>query len=101
DGEIQAFEIGRFIANRSPAVVFLNACWSAEELRNSESYSPMMRGLGRTFLYSGVNAFIGYLVPVPDDSATRFAISFYEALIQGQTIGESLRRARIQCRNPK
>jgi CHAT domain-containing protein len=101
DGEIQAFEIGRFIANRSPAVVFLNACWSAEELRDTDSYSPMMRGLGRTFLYSGVNAFIGYLVPVPDDSATRFAISFYEALIQGQTIGESLRRARIQCRNPK
>jgi len=29
DGEIQAFEIERFMRGRSPAVVFLNACWSA------------------------------------------------------------------------
>lgn len=101
DGEIQAFEIARFIAARSPAVVFLNACWSAEELRDPDSYSPMMRGLGRTFLYAGVTAFLGYLIPVPDISATRFAYSFYKALAQGQTIGESLRLARIQCRDLK
>lgn len=99
DGEIQAFEIERFIATRSPAVVFLNACWSAEELRNPKSYTPMMRGLGRTFLYAGVTAFLGYLVPIPDDAATRFAMSFYESIAQGQTIGESLRRARIQSRD--
>jgi CHAT domain-containing protein len=99
DGEIQAFEIARFVAGRSPSVVFLNACWSAEELRDPNSFSPMMRGLGRTFLYAGVTAFLGYLVPVPDTSATQFAISFYEALMQGQTIGESLRRARIHCRD--
>lgn len=101
DGEIQAFEISRFIAGRSPSVVFLNACWSAEEQRNSEAFSPMMRGLGRTLLYSGVSTFVGYLVPVPDDSATRFAISFYEALVQGQTVGEGLRRARILCRDSR
>jgi CHAT domain-containing protein len=101
DGNIQAFEIERFISTCSPAVVFLNACWSAEELRNPNSYTPMMRGLGRTFLYAGVTAFLGYLVPVPDDSATHFAITFYEALAQGQTIGESLRRARIHIRDPK
>ena len=99
DGEIQAFEIERFIATRSPAVVFLNACWSAEELRQPKSYTPMMRGLGRTFLYAGVTAFIGYLVPIPDDAATRFAMSFYRSIAQGQTIGESLRRARIQSRD--
>jgi CHAT domain-containing protein len=99
DGEIQAFEIARFITNRSPTIVFLNACWSAEELRDSDAYSPMMRGLGKTFLFAGVTAFLGYLIPVPDDSATRFALSFYEALSQGQTIGEASRRARIHSRN--
>lgn len=99
DGEIPAFEIARFIATRSPAMVFLNACWSAEELRDPDLYTPMMRGLGRTFLYAGVAAFIGYLVPVPDESATQFAIRVYEGVVQGQSIGESLRRARIQCRN--
>ncbi len=101
DGDIQAFEIERFISTCSPAVVFLNACWSAEELMSPDSYTPMMRGLGRTFLYAGVTAFVGYLVPVPDESATHFAVTFYEALAQGQTIGESLRRARIHSRDPK
>jgi hypothetical protein len=98
DGQIPAFEIARFLASGSPTLVFLNACWSAEELRDPDSYSPMMRGLGRTFLYAGVAAFIGYLIPVPDESATGFAISVYEGLAQGQTIGESLRQARILCR---
>jgi CHAT domain-containing protein len=101
DGETQAFEIERFLSNRSPSVVFLNACWSAEELRNPDSYTPMMRGLGRTFLYAGVTAFLGYLVPVPDDSATQFALAFYQCLAQGQTIGESLRRARLESRDPQ
>ncbi|HKO44472.1 MAG TPA: CHAT domain-containing protein [Pyrinomonadaceae bacterium] len=99
DGDIPAYEISRFLTSGAPSVVFLNACWSAEELSNPDSYSPMMRGLGRTFLYAGVTAFLGYLVPVPDLSATHFAIYFYEALAQGQTIGESLRRARLQSRN--
>jgi CHAT domain-containing protein len=98
DGEIPAYEISNFLTAGAPSVVFLNACWSAEEFPNS--YSPMMRGLGRTFLYAGVTAFLGYLIPVPDLSATHFAIYFYEALAQGQTIGESLRRARIQSRKP-
>jgi hypothetical protein len=99
DGEeVTAFEIGRFLTRRAPAIVFLNACWSAEELRIGNSYPAMMRGLGRTFLYSGVTAFIGYLIPVPDDAATDLAIDFYTSLVKGQTIGESLRRARIESR---
>ncbi|MFY9620650.1 MAG: CHAT domain-containing protein [Pyrinomonadaceae bacterium] len=97
DGELTAYEISRFLKGGVPSVVFLNACWSAEEL--PESYSPMMRGLGRTFLYAGATAFLGYLIPVPDVSATHFAIYFYQSLAQGQTIGESLRRARIQSRD--
>jgi CHAT domain-containing protein len=98
DGGITAFEIARFLKDQSPPVVFLNACWSAEELRDPDSYSPMMRGLGRTFMYAGVNAFIGYLVPVPDVTATKFAVAFYSSLSEGQSIGESIRRARIIVR---
>lgn len=70
DGEIQAFEMARFIRHPAPSVVFLNACWSAEELRNQNAHSPFVRGLGRTLMFAGVTAFIGYLVPIADDSAT-------------------------------
>lgn len=98
DGPIQAFEIARFLKSPCPSVVFLNACWSAEELRDPDAYSPMMRGLGRTFMYAGVAAFVGYLVPVPDASATRFAREFYSSLSVGFSIGESVRRSRILIR---
>lgn len=95
DGEVRAFEISRFLS-RSPAVVFLNSCWSAEEIRDPDAFSTMTRGLGRTFLYAGVTAFLGYLVPIPDESASDLAVTFYRSLAQGQTIGESLRRARVE-----
>jgi CHAT domain-containing protein len=98
DGEIQAFEIARFLKAPCPSVVFLNACWSAEELRDPEAYSPMMRGLSRTFMYAGVTAFLGYLVPVPDRSAKSFAIEFYTSISVGRSIGESVRRSRIAVR---
>lgn len=98
DGEVQAFEIARFLQQPTVSVVFLNACWSAQEARFWESYSPVMRGLGRTFIYSGVGAFIGYLVPIPDDSATQFAIEVYSSLAAGRSIGESVRRARVKGR---
>jgi CHAT domain-containing protein len=95
DGAIQAFEIARFLKDPIPSVVFLNACLSSEEAFDPESYSPMMRGLGRTFLFGGVAAFLGYLVPIPDESATRFATEFYSSLAVGRSVGESVRRARI------
>jgi hypothetical protein len=98
DGEVQAFEIARFLQQPNVSVVFLNACWSAQEGHFWDSYSPVMRGLGRTFIYSGVGAFIGYLVPIPDDSATQFAIEVYSSLAAGRSIGESVRRARVRGR---
>jgi CHAT domain-containing protein len=88
DGPIQAFEIARFLRDPTPSVVFLNACWSAEEALDVDVHSPMMRGLGRTFMIAGVAAFLGYLVPVPDASATSFAVEFYGSL----AVGHSIRR---------
>lgn len=98
DGEVPAFEIARFLQNPAVSVVFLNACWSAQEAQHWDSYSPVMRGLGRTFIYSGVGAFIGYLVPIPDNSATRFAVEMYSNLAAGRSIGESVRRGRVRVR---
>jgi hypothetical protein len=101
DGKVQAFEIGRFLPRKAPLLVFLNACWSGEEARQANSYLPMMRSLSRNFIFSGVGAFLGYTVPVPDETATDLAVSFYRSLSQGQSIGESLRLARVRTRDPK
>lgn len=95
DGQVTAFEIQKFLSMSAPSLVFLNACWSAEEQRVQQGYQAMMRGLGRTFLYGGTSAFIGYVVPVPDQTARDLAIAFYGHVAAGNTIGESLRRSRL------
>lgn len=94
DGRVTAFEIERFTGPELPSVVFLNACWSAKELATPASYQSIVRGLSRTFLYSGVNTFLGSLLPIPDASAARMAVLFYEGLFAGYSVGEALRMAR-------
>ncbi|HJQ39964.1 MAG TPA: CHAT domain-containing protein [Thermoanaerobaculia bacterium] len=94
DGVVRAFEITGFLDKVAPQLVFLNACWSAAETTRAETYSSLIRGLGRTFLFAGVAAYVGYLIPVADEAATQFAITFYQTLREGFSIGESLRRSR-------
>lgn len=100
DGGIRAFELEGFLANKPPRIVFLNACESAEEGVAPAGHLPLLRGLGRTFLYAGTTAFLGYMVPVPDATAQRYAATFYEALSIGHTVGESVRLARLATRDP-
>jgi hypothetical protein len=95
DGAIRAFEIAGFLGKAAPQLVFLNACWSAAETARADVYPSLVRGLGRTFLFAGVGAYVGYLIPVADDAATQFAITFYRTLRDGFSIGESVRRSRV------
>ena len=102
DGEVRAHEIARFAAGSPPRFVFLNACWSAQELATPASYAAIVRGLSRTFIYSGVGAFIGSILPIPDASAARMAVLLYDGLLGGLSVGEALRIARTtfvhECR---
>lgn len=94
DGAIRAFEIAGFLNKAAPQLVFMNACWSAAETARTDVYPSLIRGFGRTFLFAGVGAYVGYLIPVADDAATQFAITFYRTLRDGFSIGESVRRSR-------
>lgn len=96
DGKAHAFEIQRFLNSGAPSLVFLNACWSGEEARGAEAMSPMVRSLSRTFMFAGAAAFLGYVVPIPDTTATELAVDFYSGVALGLTIGESLRQARAR-----
>jgi CHAT domain-containing protein len=98
DGPFKAFRLSGFFGDRPPALVFLNACWSASERSAGRGYPAMMRGLGRTFIFAGVANFIGYVIPVSDALATTLALHFYQHLVIGRTVGESLRRSRIELR---
>jgi hypothetical protein len=98
DGYFEAFQLEGFFRFRPPALVFLNACSSASERSAARGYPAVMRGLARTFLTAGVTNFIGYLIPVSDDAATDLALYFYTHLTLRRSVGEALRRARVQVR---
>lgn len=79
---------------QSKPLIFLNACYSGQVGRN-------IRGLGgwaQRFIGKGASAFIGGLWEVNDRLAAEFAITFYDALFGGETLGEAFHKARAHLR---
>jgi hypothetical protein len=84
-------------------LVFLNACETSttanEEADPATTYiAAEAQGLAAAFIYGGASACVGSLWPVYDDTAALFAIAFYDALFEGNRIGEALRLARRRVR---
>jgi CHAT domain-containing protein len=84
-------------------VVFVNACESGraaneEDLPATSYMGKPAEGLASALLDGGAVACIGALWPVYDTPAAEFAVSFYDALLQGHLVGEALRRARLDSR---
>jgi len=96
DCSCYAYEIGQFLQT-PPSIVFVNACSSAREGATPViKYETAIPSLARTFLYSGVRAYVGSMWSVHDASAAEFATHFYRCLISGYTIGDAIRSARKQ-----
>jgi hypothetical protein len=71
-------------------LVFLNAC-------SSQLVSPRaVSSFARELLLNGRNAVVTTWSDVPDDVAFAIACYFYEALLRGDTVGASLREARVR-----
>jgi hypothetical protein len=74
--------------------VFINACQTA---RGDFS----LVGIGswaKEFIEANSSGFLGSSWEVNDELAYRFSTSFYSALLQGKTIGEAMRNARLEIR---
>ncbi|MCK5559307.1 MAG: CHAT domain-containing protein, partial [Thermoplasmata archaeon] len=98
-GKIYAQEIKRALGGKP--LVFLNACSSGlEKLREGGGgYSGSdTEGLASSFLLGGALALIGASWPMPDVSAGLLASKFYEYFLNGESVGESLRKARLDFR---
>jgi len=83
-----------------PALVFFNACESGRVRQMGRVSRALARGTGlaEAFLRGGVANFIGTWWPVADVAASRFAVSLYERLTQGEGIGSALQAARAAVR---
>jgi hypothetical protein len=83
-----------------PALVFFNACEAARVRRPMPSTQARLFGLRRSsslaeaILDGGVANFVGTHWPVGDEAALAFSTRFYEGLIGGARLGETMLAAR-------
>ena len=96
DGELTADDLST--RPTVPRFFIANACESAQvgaslplEARDVLT-SP--QGLVESLLLKGVRTYVGSMWRVNDDAAETFALAFYQALLQGDMIGEAVRSAR-------
>jgi hypothetical protein len=95
DGILRTSDIYKTIKDDPPWLVFMNACESAKsrDLSYFEKYDELS-GLGIAFVKAGAPSYIGTSGIINDFSASEIAVSFYRNLLQGSTVGESLRKAK-------
>jgi len=102
DGKLSAEEIISMTgAMPMPSLVFSNACQTGqtEEWKLEEDCEDRIFGLANAFLLSGVQHYIGTFWEIPDEAGSYFAAHFYQSIVQGMTIGEAMRRARMALIN--
>lgn len=88
DGPCYAYEIAESLGGNAPALIFCNACTSAQTSSGQE-------GLVNAFLSNGTSAYIGTIWSVEDELAKEISSDFYRYIIHGKAIGEALRLARL------
>ncbi len=110
DGSLSSEEIRRSL--RGSPLVFLNACHtiSSGKIRNATDFSTYSMGsqnsldLAQAFSlgnqFGSARALIGTLFRNNDTRSREMALSYYESLMAGAPIGESLRTSRKQIFSP-
>jgi hypothetical protein len=92
----------RFAAQGPKPIIFINACQTG---RGGAGLSAGVAGFVDAFLRpyseSGAGALIGALWSVDDRLAFTFAMEFYSALLNGKTLVDAARQARVACQGQK
>jgi pimeloyl-ACP methyl ester carboxylesterase/O-acetyl-ADP-ribose deacetylase (regulator of RNase III) len=87
-----------FRARRVPRLVVANACFSAVvregEALTADEMNRHLAGLAEAFFERGIQNYIGAGWPVADDAAVKFAATFYERVLEAETLGQALAAAR-------
>lgn len=90
DGFLQMREIYGLTINAD--IVVLSACQTGRgTLEKAEG--PM--ALARSFFFAGARSVIASLWPINDKTTRKIMVEFYDNIVRGASIGESLRKAKI------
>lgn len=98
-----------------PQIFFFNACESGRVRKTRDGQVKIKKiqkpkrefeiarnvSVAEGLVSSGVSHFIGTYWPVGDDAAKIFSQVFYTTMMEGETIGESIRKARKALRDKK
>ena len=98
NGCFKASEVKKMAGDATmPSLIFSNACQSARtgEWTIGENYQDDIFGLANAFVLSGVKHYMGTSWEILDEAGKSFAQDFYHHLLSGTSIGESIRKARI------
>lgn len=82
----------------SSAFIYLSACKTSQTQTMNNIESPrgeFMEGVAISTLRGGAKGCLGPLWGVRDDWAREFALTFYKYALGGETLGESVRQARL------
>lgn len=78
-----------------PNMIFSNACQSADMVKGLIESEEKIYGLANAFLLAGVRHYIGTFWKIPDEMSLVFAEEFYLRIIEGQSVGQAIRCARL------
>ena len=90
----------QFEGKKKPIFAYINACKAGKRAEHEEKvedieYTNDVSGLASAFLEKGIY-YIGSVWPIHDDASADAAIYFYDNFLKGVSIGESLRRAKVE-----
>jgi hypothetical protein len=87
-----------FQVRQVPRLVFANACFSAvvrpADATLAEDSNRRIAGLAEAFFERGIENYLGSGWPVDDQAAVQFATTFYEQILQSQTLSDAVAEAR-------
>jgi tetratricopeptide (TPR) repeat protein len=98
DGKFTVRDIASMAQTGSlPNLVFSNACHSAQEKDGplQDDCQEFTYSLASAFICAGVRHYIGAVHKIEDTTSMAFARNFYVHLLEGCSIGEGMRRARL------
>jgi class 3 adenylate cyclase/tetratricopeptide (TPR) repeat protein len=98
-GSLRARDITKMTGTAAmPALIFSNACQSArtEEWFLKLRFAAEIFGLANAFLLAGVKHYVGTFWEISDEPSSRFALEFYRNLFSDMTIGEAVRKSRLE-----
>jgi len=90
----------QFGGKKKPFFAYINACKAGKRAEHEEKvedveYTNDVSGLASAFLEKGIY-YIGSVWPIHDDASADAAICFYDNFLKGVSIGESLRKAKLE-----